>query len=219
MVDGLKKVPHGEQCDAALEHYLKISNEASHSSSLVPEAIEFYKERYVPQGERKILFYGDYDSAGKAGEELDKYLAEGWTFDPWLNPGGRPITTGRDSTIFYWALVKGTPEQIAGMDPIAELPDLEEELPEPGMEPYGLRTDYIPYDPKGEPSREPKPGYVVMHKDHVYAKGTVYTLPPGAPSSWALAIGLANLSTYLGVDEAHDVIVGILKKERAELSG
>ena len=212
MVDQEMKVPHGEQCDSALEHYEEISKTASSWSSLVPEAIKFYKERYIPQGERKILFYGDYDSAGKAGEELDKYLAGGWTFDPWLNPGGRAIPAGHESTLFYWVLVKGTPEQIAGMDPIAELPELdEEEEPEPGIEPYGLRVEFIPYGADGKPSRDPQPGYVVMDRGHIYAKGAAYTLPPGAPTSWAVAIRLAHLCD-MGVDEAHDTVMGILKK-------
>lgn len=203
MVDSLKKVPHGEQCDKALEHYLKISNEATHFSSLVPEAIEFFKKHYVPQGERQIV---------TSSALLQDALDEGWMFDPWLNPSGRPsVLTEAD---YYWIMVKGTPDQIAGMDPIAELPELEgEELPEPGMEPYGLRTDFIPYDVKGEPSREPQAGYVVMDKGHIYAKGTVYTLPAKPVTPWALSIQLSALSPHLGVDEAHDVITGILDKK------
>lgn len=207
MVDEIK-VPHGEQCDQALEHYLKISNEATHFSSLVPAAIEFYKERYVPQGERQIII---------SSRLLEDALKEGWTFDPWLNPSGRP--TLLNDADYYWVLIKGTPEQIAGMDPIAELPELDEE-PEVGADPYGLRTDFIPYAKEdGKPVREPAPGFVVMKGDHVYAKGTVYTLPPRPVSPWSLAIQLAGLSKHLGVDEAHDVIDGILKKERAEMSG
>jgi len=40
----------------------------------------------------------------------------------------------------------------------------------------GERTEYIPYDKEGKPTREPQPDYVILHKDHIYAKGTVYTL-------------------------------------------
>lgn len=40
----------------------------------------------------------------------------------------------------------------------------------------GLRTEYIPYDKEGKPLREPQEGYVILHKDHIYSKGTVYTL-------------------------------------------
>ncbi len=158
----LKMVPHDELCDEALEHYLKISNEATHFSSLVPHAIEFYKERWVPRGERKMVI-------GRV--QLAKLLSEGWTFDPWLNPSGRAIILNEKE--WYWVLVKGTPEQIAEMDPITVLPELEEE-PEPGTEPYGLKTMFIPHN-----SDDAAPdGYVVMHKDHIFAKGTVYTLPP-----------------------------------------
>ena len=214
MVDSLKKVPHGEQCDQALEHYLKISNEATHFSSLVPEAIEFFKKHYVPQGERKLVY-----TPGK----LEEALNEGWVFDPWLNPSGRPtpVITDRDDISLtatvesvYWILVKGTQEQIVGMDAIAVLPEDDlDEGPEDVMDPYGLRTDFIPYGSDGQPSREPQPGYVIMDKGHVYAKGTVYTLPAKPASPWGLSIQLSALSPHLGVDEAHDVITGILDKK------
>lgn len=54
------------------------------------------------------------------------------------------------------------------------------EFPEADEEPshVGERTEYIPYDKEGKPTREPKEGYVVLHKDHIYAKGTVYTKVP-----------------------------------------
>jgi len=208
------EVPHDEQCDQALEHYEEISKTASSWSSLVPEAIKFYKERYVPRGMRKFI---------TSTKELELALGEGWTFDPWLNPSGRPTIIGdqpykgdhpalsavdpREPSV-YWILIKGTPEQIAEMDPIAVLPDLE------GLEdvvvPYGLKTMFIPYT-----SDEKAPeGYVVMHKDHIFAKGTVYTLPPGGVpiTAWTVAKDLSHLSTHLGVDEAHDVISEILKK-------
>lgn len=216
---------HEEGCDQALAQYEKSSTESMYYSSLVPMAIKYFKEHYVRRGKRKIIY--------TPGTLLDA-LNEGWTFDPWLNPSGRPIHISdidykgtvpsvdpKPTLSVYWILVKGSPEQIAEMDPIAELPELEGEeiVLEPGMAPYGLRTDFIPYDVKGEPSREPQPGYVVMDKGHIYAKGTVYTLPAKPISSWGLAIQLADLSTVLGVDEAHDVIAGILKKERAEISG
>ena len=59
--------------------------------------------------------------------------------------------------------------------------DEEEEESEPGMKPYGLRTMFIAYnavDEEGKPMKPPE-GFVIMHKDHIFAKGTVYTLPPG----------------------------------------
>ena len=152
-------------------------------------------------------------------------------FDPWLNSRGGPIIVGdqpykgehpalsavdpREPSI-YWVLVKGTPEQIATLEPFVELPEDEEEEPAPGVEPYGLRTMFISYnavDGAGDPAKPPE-GYVVMHKDHIYAKGTVYTLPPKPTTPWALAIQLADLSPHLGVDEAHDVITGILDRKK-----
>ena len=47
------------------------------------------------------------------------------------------------------------------------------------QEHVGVRTEYIPYDKDGKPIREPEEGYVILHKDHIYAKGTVYTKLPG----------------------------------------
>ena len=210
-----KAVPHDELCDKALEHYLKISNETTHFSSLVPTAIEFYKEHYVRRGERKFVY-----TPGKLKEALE----EGWVFDPWLSSRGMP-TVGGPITIdsidepnspVYWVLVKGTSEQVAALEPFVELPEDEEEEPALGVEPYGLRTMFIAYnavDGAGDPVKPPE-GYVVMHKDHIYAKGTVYTLPPKPTTPWGLAIQLADLSPHLGVDEAHDVITGILDRKK-----
>jgi len=57
------------------------------------------------------------------------------------------------------------------IDPDADLSD------KPEQQDYvGDRTEYIPYDNEGKPIREPEEGYVILHKDHIYAKGTVYTL-------------------------------------------
>ncbi|GAH33882.1 unnamed protein product, partial [marine sediment metagenome] len=167
--------PHGEQCDQALEHYEEVSKTASSWSSLIPQAIEFYKKHYVPYGERKII-----DTANNELSVLEEALEEGWVFDPWLNPSGRPISIGLQNSdeAVYWVLVKGTPEQIAEMDPIAELPELEEE-PET-VASYGLNTLYIAHDAvdeDGDPVKPPE-DYVIMHKDHIYAKGTVYTKLP-----------------------------------------
>ena len=178
-------VPHEEQCDKALEHYLKISNEAAHFSSLVPDAIEFYKERYVRRGERKI--FHALGLTGKACDDLTAALKDGWFFDPWLNSRGRPITSGTEGELgIYWVLVKGTPEQVAALEPFVELPEEEiDDGPEDVMEPYGLRTIFIAYnalDGEGNPVKPPD-GFVVMHKDHIFAKGTVYTLPPGESST------------------------------------
>ncbi len=39
-----KKATHEELCDQALDHYMEISNGATHFNSVVPQAIEFYKK-------------------------------------------------------------------------------------------------------------------------------------------------------------------------------
>lgn len=223
-----KMVPHEELCDRALEHYNEISSQAMHSSSLVPKAIKFYKERWTPRGERKI--------ARTPGTVMEA-LKEGWMFDPWLNSRGSPIIVGdqlymgdhpaltavldrgvdpREPSV-YWVLVKGTPEQIARLEPFVELPEKEEEgdVPELAVEPYGLETEYITYDDEGKPSRPPEPGFVIMHKDHIYKAGTVYTKSPRAVlTAWDVAKNLAGIS-HLGVDEAHDVIMGVITKKEA----
>lgn len=176
----LKITPHEELCDQALEHYNEISTTAMHSNSLVPAAINFYKERWVPQGERKIVY---------TPGTLATALEEGWVFDPWLNPRGRPTPVGGPITVSpvipseidnaYWVLVKGTPEQIEALKPLVELPS-DEPVPEPESKPYGLETMFIAHgekDSSGEPKKPPQ-GFVVMHKDHIFAKGTVYTKIP-----------------------------------------
>lgn len=128
---------------------------------------------------------------------LVKDLGEGWVFDPWLNPRGNPIGIGgpvpvaghideTDSPV-YWVLVRGTPEQIAGLNPFVELP-AEEEPEEPKAIDYvGINSEFIPFDEKGKPIREPKPGWVILHKDHYQTKGSnpgvFYTLPPDAPEA------------------------------------
>ena len=202
-----KETPHDELCDMALEHYDEISTEAMHSNSLIPRAIEYYK-RWRPRGERKII---------RTPRMLDQHLEEGWVFDPWLNPMGRPLVVGTDELAYYWVVVRGSPERIAQLEPFVDLPEIEEEEePEPEFKPYGLETLFIAYgekDASGDAKKPPK-GYVIMHKDHIYAKGTVYTKRPGRVSTaWDVAKALAELSSHLGVDEAHDVIQGILNKE------
>ena len=41
------KTPINELCKQALEHYLKLSDEACHYNSLIPEAIELYRKTCV----------------------------------------------------------------------------------------------------------------------------------------------------------------------------
>lgn len=65
---------------------------------------------------------------------------------------------------------------IYGIDEVDEEADLTEDKEK--QKHIGLRTEYIPYDKEGKPIREPQEGYVILHKDHIYAKGTVYTQLP-----------------------------------------
>ena len=44
--DTAKVATHEELCDQALKHYEDIANVASHWSSLVPEAIRYYRDNY-----------------------------------------------------------------------------------------------------------------------------------------------------------------------------
>lgn len=47
-VTGCGKATHEEICDAALEHYEKLATEGHYWSSVVPQAIKFYK-KYGPE--------------------------------------------------------------------------------------------------------------------------------------------------------------------------
>ncbi len=51
-----KKVPIGEQCEQALEHYLKLSSEACHYNSLIPKAIEFYRRMHIPHWPADLFY-------------------------------------------------------------------------------------------------------------------------------------------------------------------
>jgi hypothetical protein len=129
------------------------------------------------KGKRKILHAASLTQ--ELIDELAADLEDGWFFDPWLNPPGHPIIVASESSFagFYWVLVKGSPEQIAELSPFVELPAVEEESE---FKPYGLETMFISHgekDSSGAPKKPPK-GFVIMLKDHIYAKGTVYTLRP-----------------------------------------
>jgi len=39
-----KQVPFEDQCEGALKHYAEVSKEASNWSSIVPEAIRFFRD-------------------------------------------------------------------------------------------------------------------------------------------------------------------------------
>ena len=55
------------------------------------------------------------------GEILQK-LREGWKLDPFFHTSGRPWTVN-DGHV--WVLVKGTPEEVAELNPFVELPQTE----------------------------------------------------------------------------------------------
>lgn len=126
---------------------------------------------------RKVVVQPPLTSGDPGIKEIPGLLEAGWHFDPYLNPSGRPIFYTGDRC--YWVLVQGDFRAIPAMDPFVNLPMDEEPVEaDPGF--VGQRTERIPFDKKtGEPLREPKPGYVVLHKDHISTTGTVYTLPPG----------------------------------------
>lgn len=105
----------------------------------------------------------------KSVTELADQLTNGWRFDPWLSPKGLPTIIGEDAG-WYWILVKGTDEDIQNLNPFIELPEEEVELPQ--SPPVGYATIYLEHT-KDEPT-VPE-GYVILHKDHIYSKGTVYT--------------------------------------------
>ena len=98
---------------------------------------------------------------------LQTKLKEGWKFDPWLCSRGSPIV---GENLVYWVIVKGTPEEIIKLNPLIELP--EKEQTEITQKPVGYATIYIEHS--SEPPTIPA-GYIILHKDHIYAKGTVYT--------------------------------------------
>jgi hypothetical protein len=101
--------------------------------------------------------------------ELEKRLKEGWLFDPWLCPRGHPVLLGDNG--HYWVLVKGTPEEIAKLNPFIELPTDEEEETK-GREPVGYATIILEHT--DTPPEVPE-GFVILHDKHIFARGTVYT--------------------------------------------
>lgn len=111
----------------------------------------------------EIARYWTYIGQIKYVDEKSKSLV--FDSDPQVK-GEFPITKSHfnlESTVIY---------AIDELDPEAVLS--EEDKPEYA----GDRTEYIPYDKEGNPIREPQKGYVILHKDHIYAKGTVYTKLP-----------------------------------------
>lgn len=142
-------------------------------------------------GERK--FYEIHEI-----KDMQQALADGWKYDPWLNPTGRPHhmrTPDGGMWGLYWVLVKGTDEEIMAMNPIYELPVEEAAVVPAGPGYVGLHTVKIPYDKAtGQPLSNAPEGYVILHKDHIAATGTVYTKPP-RPGAEQLLQGAKNYIT------------------------
>jgi len=101
-----------------------------------------------------------YESYGWIRKVNDHTL----TFEADPTTGDIPMTTSHfnlEATVIY------------AIDEIEEDADLSDKHEKQDY--VGEGTEYIPYDKEGKPLREPQEGYVVLHKDHIYAKGTVYT--------------------------------------------
>lgn len=63
------------------------------------------------------IFYASVDSQ-TYGEVL-KHLSEGWKMDPFFHTSGRPWSIEKGH---LWVLVKGSPEEVAELNPFIELP-------------------------------------------------------------------------------------------------
>ena len=107
-------------------------------------------------------------------QEVASRLTLGWVFDPWLCSKGYPIMIGEN--MCYWVLLNPkllvSPEQLAAANPYMQLPV------EPVAEaPAGYGTVYIPHQEGVDATASwAAKGYVLLHKDHVTAKGTILTL-------------------------------------------
>ncbi len=73
--------------------------------------------------ERKILRtdpgHGSSKTAPWKYDTVLEHLQEGWKMDPYFHQSGRPWTV---ADFNVWVLVKGTPEEIAELNPYVELP-------------------------------------------------------------------------------------------------
>lgn len=112
-------------------------------------------------------------------KDLETYLEQMYSFDPWLCPKGYPIMLGED--VGYWVLI--SPQAAADIeagnaDTIGRLRCFVQMPAEPVAEvPAGYGTVFIPHQ-EGVDATAPwaAKGYVLLHKDHVTAKGTILTL-------------------------------------------
>ena len=107
-------------------------------------------------------------------EEVANRLTSGWVYDPWLCSKGYPVMMGENTC--YWVLVNpkllSTPEQLEAANPFMVL---EAEAKED--KPVGYGTVYVPHQDNVDATEVwREKGYVLLHKDHVTAKGTILTL-------------------------------------------
>lgn len=124
----------------------------------------------VGKAERKVVMAQAITS--KLAADIEGFLDKGWVFDPWLSPRGHPTILG-EKVGCYWVLVKGTPEEIAKLEPFVELPKEEVEEEEiPGPQPVGYATIFLEHTSEAPDVPD---GYAILHDKHIFAKGTVYT--------------------------------------------
>jgi len=112
-----------------------------------------------------------------------RFLNDGWKLDPFLHQTGRPWTLN-DKHV--WVFVKGSHEEIEELNPFVMWPP-EEPIAVPEELPYvAVLTEKIPFDKAtGKLIRAPPHGFVILHKDHITATGTVFTkLPGGMWGQW-----------------------------------
>jgi len=68
------KTTTNELCKQALEHYLKLSDEACHYNSLIPKAIEFYRRMH--SGGHNVEEYYEYDDELVKVEALNPHSGD-----------------------------------------------------------------------------------------------------------------------------------------------
>lgn len=96
--------------------------------------------------------------------QLEEALKSGWAFDPFLCGKGYPVSLSEGGGC-YWVLVKGTPSEIAELDPFIKLPE-EEKPKDPSTEAELLATaeDFVEIKPPEEAGVIPQkfPGWVIF---------------------------------------------------------
>lgn len=67
-----KQATHEELCDAALRHYMELSDEVCRYLSTIPEAIEFYKKH----GEKMVIDKDESDSPLPYPPHIDHHISD-----------------------------------------------------------------------------------------------------------------------------------------------